>query len=214
MSKRKKVHTIQLEHSPTGAQKGIGGSNYDAWNARLATIVASAMPVNQSDMEQFCCVATAGISAMADLKPADPIEAILMAQLVVANEAALSMYRRAWSQPSEYFDARCRYLALANKAQRTVTMLTERLDHHRGRGQQQITVKHVTVNADQAVVGNINAGGGLPSQSKEQPHAIAYAAGITMPSQNQAQQLMPIAGDAERPLPDARRKITGRSKGK
>jgi len=31
-------------------------------------------------------------------------------------------------------------------------MLTERLDHHRGRGQQQIIVKHVTVNADQAVV--------------------------------------------------------------
>jgi hypothetical protein len=31
-------------------------------------------------------------------------------------------------------------------------MLTERLNHHRGRGQQQIVVKHVTVNADQAVV--------------------------------------------------------------
>jgi hypothetical protein len=30
--------------------------------------------------------------------------------------------------------------------------VTERLDQHRGRGQQQITVKHVTVNADQAVV--------------------------------------------------------------
>ena len=31
-------------------------------------------------------------------------------------------------------------------------MLTERLDQHRGRGHQQIIVKHVTVNADQAVV--------------------------------------------------------------
>jgi hypothetical protein len=30
--------------------------------------------------------------------------------------------------------------------------MTERLDQHRGRGQQQITVKHVTVNADQVVV--------------------------------------------------------------
>ena len=32
---------------------------------------------------------------------------------------------------------------------------TERLDHHRGRGQQQITVKHVTTNnvtADQAII--------------------------------------------------------------
>jgi hypothetical protein len=31
-------------------------------------------------------------------------------------------------------------------------MLTERLDHHRGRGQQQIVVKRVTVSADQAMV--------------------------------------------------------------
>src|SRR5436853_2211076 len=39
-----------------------------------------------------------------------------------------------------------------HKAARTVVALTERLDHHRGRGQQQISVKHVTVNADQAIV--------------------------------------------------------------
>src|SRR5262249_32256807 len=63
-----------------------------------------------------------------------------------------SMYRRAWALPPEYFEARMKYLALADKAARTVSILTERLDHHRGRGQQQITVKHVTVNADQAVV--------------------------------------------------------------
>jgi hypothetical protein len=45
-------------------------------------------------------------------------------------------------------------------------MLTERLDHHRGRGQQQITVKHLTVNADQAVVTDQLVTGGpevLPS---------------------------------------------------
>ena len=43
-------------------------------------------------------------------------------------------------------------------------MLTERLDHHRGRGQQQITVKHVTTNnvtADQAIIAeNVSAGAG------------------------------------------------------
>lgn len=62
------------------------------------------------------------------------------------------MYRRAWQQPPEYFEARTKYLALADKATRTVAVLTERLDQHRGRGQQQITVKHITVNADQAVL--------------------------------------------------------------
>jgi hypothetical protein len=71
----------------------------------------------------------------------------------VANEAALSMNQRAWAcPPDHYFDAHTKYSQLADKAARTVAMLTERLDHHRGPGQQQIVVKHVTVNADQALV--------------------------------------------------------------
>jgi hypothetical protein len=92
------------------------------------------------------------MAGVVDMKPADPIEGMLISQLVVANEAALSMYQRAWAQPPEYFEARMKYLARADKAARTAMMLTERLDHHRGRGQQQIIVKHITVNADQAVV--------------------------------------------------------------
>ena len=92
---------------------------------------------------------------MIDINPVDPIEAILVGQVIAANEAALSMYRKAWAQPPEFFAARTKYLQLADKAARTVVLLTERLDHHRGRGQQQITVKHVTTNnvtADQAII--------------------------------------------------------------
>jgi hypothetical protein len=76
---------------------------------------------------------------------------MLISQLVVANEAALKLYQLAWLN-SGHFEASAKYLQLADRASRTVAMLTERLDHHRGRSQQQITVKHVTVNADQAVV--------------------------------------------------------------
>src|SRR3954470_14513498 len=90
--------------------------------------------------------------ATVDIAPADPIEGILIAQLMAANETSLAMYRKGWQQPPEYFEVRTKYLQLADKAARTVLMLTERLDHHRGRGQQQIVVKHVTVNADQAMV--------------------------------------------------------------
>ena len=95
-------------------------------------------------------------------------------------------------------------------------MLTERLDHHRGRGRQEISVKHqhVTVNADQAIVGNVTAGGGLPSKSKDQPHAIAYAPGLTLPSPNEERQALPITSDEKRSLQDARRTVTRRSKGK
>jgi hypothetical protein len=108
---------------------------------------------------------------MIDIAPADPIEGILIAQLMAANEASLAMYRKGWAQPPEYFQARTKYLQLADKAARTVVMLTERLDHHRGRGQQQITVKHVTVNADQAVVAE-NVTTAAPALQSNAPVAI------------------------------------------
>ena len=104
------------------------------------------------DEASATAAATAVLSGMIDLKPADTIEGIIISQLVSAHEASLEMRRRAWALPSEHFEARIKYLTLADKATRTALMLTERLDHHRGRGQQQITVKHVTVNADQALV--------------------------------------------------------------
>jgi hypothetical protein len=93
------------------------------------------------------------MAGVVDMNPTDPIEGMLISQLVVAHEAALSLYRRAWAcDPNRHFEAHAKYLQLADKASRTVALLTERLDQRRGRGQQQITVKHVTVNADQAVV--------------------------------------------------------------
>jgi hypothetical protein len=70
-------------------------------------------------------------------------------------------------------------------------MLTERLDHYRGRGQQQITVKHVTTNnvvADQAntadsVTTGVAARGNVASPalltaSSEAPMPILSEAGL------------------------------------
>jgi hypothetical protein len=118
-----------------------------------------------------------------DIAPADPIEGILIAQLMVANEAALSMYRKGWAQPPEFFAARTKYLQLADKAARTVVLLTERLDHHRGRGQQQITVKHVTTNnvtADQAIIADsVTTGGGVRNVAS--PALLPASSEIPMP---------------------------------
>jgi hypothetical protein len=95
-------------------------------------------------------------------------------------------------------------------------MLTERLDHHRGRGQQQITVKHVTVNAEQAIVGNVehHQGGGLQLKLEDQPHAIAPALEPAVWSYEPERQLVPVGLDEKRTLPDARRNVAGRTKGK
>src|SRR5262245_64664429 len=104
------------------------------------------------------------------------------------------------------------YITTANQAKRTVALLTERLDRNRGAGQQQITVKHVTVNADNAIVGDVNQapGVGPPAEMKGQPHALGHAIQPALWSENPQREPLPVAGDAERALPDARRPITGR----
>ena len=127
---------------------------------------------------------------MIDVNSTDPIEAMLVGQLIAANEAALAMYRKGWSQPPEYFNGRVKYLQLADKAARTVVLLTERLDHHRGRGQQQITVKHVTTNnvtADQAIIADsVTTGGG--ARNVASPALLAASSAMPMPILSEARQ--------------------------
>jgi hypothetical protein len=150
---KKAAVKIAIDPAPKRELKALGGGDRDQWNERLSTLVTRALPVNQEKIESVSHVGSAVMAGVVDMNPTDPIEGMLISQLVVANEAALSLYRRAWAcDPADYFEAHTKYLQLADKASRTVALLSERLDHHRGRGQQQITVKHVTVNADQAVV--------------------------------------------------------------
>jgi hypothetical protein len=128
---------------------------------------------------------------MIDIAPADPIEGILIAQLMAANEAALCMYRKGWDQPPEYFEARAKYLQLADKAARTVMMLTERLDHHRGRGQQQITVKHITTNnvtADQAIIADGITTRSGPGNVASSPALLEASSIVPMPILNEERQ--------------------------
>ena len=181
-------------HDPKGELKLLGGSQMDEWNNRLNNLVVSALPIAASnDKEQITHAATAASYGTMDMKPDDPIEGILIAQLMAANEASLAMYRKGWAQPPEFFEARTKYLQLADKAARTVVLLTERLDHHRGRGQQQITVKHVTTNnvtADQAIIADsVTTGGGARNVA---PPALLAASSV-MP--------MPILDEARLPDP-------------
>jgi hypothetical protein len=60
---------------------------------------------------------------------------MIVGQMIAAHEAALSLYVQAWLT-GQSFEVRSKYLMLADKAARTVAVLTEALDRHRGRGQQ------------------------------------------------------------------------------
>lgn len=174
-NKTTKPKTIQVatDPNPKGARKCMGGGIHDDWNDRLSSLVASALPINHENAAALNDAAVAAFSGMIDMKPADPIEGVLIGQIIVSNEAALSMYRRAWQQPPEYFEARIKYLALADKATRTVGILTDRLDQHRNRGQQQIVVKHVTVNAEQALVTDQVLGGAVAAAESDPKRLLA-----------------------------------------
>jgi hypothetical protein len=117
--------------------------------------------------------------------------------------------------PDQTFEGRRENLNQANKLSRTYATLLEALNRHRGKGQQKVTVEHVHVHAGgQAVVGVVaSPGGGDQSKSEDQAHAkqITHAPQLAMRSEDKERESVPVGGDAERQVPDARRTISGRS---
>lgn len=63
---------------------------------------------------------------------------------------------------------------------------------YRSGGEQKMTVQHVHVaEGGQAIVGNVSTpvqGGGMRGKVGEQPHALAYAPGVEMPRQIEAER--------------------------
>jgi len=181
-------------NKPEGNRKSLGGGKADEWNDRLNHLTFNALPIAHSKNEESITAACEAVSYGAmDIAPADPVEGILIAQLMAANEASLALYRKGWQNMPEYFDAGTKFLQLADKAARTVVLLTERLDHHRGRGQQQITVKHVTTNnvtADQAIIADSVTTGG--ARNVVSPALLAANSEAPMPILSETRQPDPV----------------------
>jgi hypothetical protein len=72
------------------------------------------------------------------------------------------------------FEVRNANLTHANRLSRAYASLLEAFNRHRGKGQQKVTVEHVNVHeGGQAIVGNVQQGGGSEKKEKEQPRAKA-----------------------------------------
>jgi hypothetical protein len=203
-----------------GRLKNIGGSKSDHWNNILANQAIQALWVKNSSPEERDKQWSATVAALMGIAPKDELEGMMAAQLIAAHNAAMECYRRAMIG-EQNFEGRRENLAQANKLSRTYATLLEALNRHRGKGQQKVTVEHVHVHAGgQAVVGMVatspgQPGGGDGRNNEEQPHAkqIAYAPQPTLRRANEDRQPVPVAGDAERPLPAARRPVAGRAQG-
>jgi hypothetical protein len=199
-----------------GALKRIGGSQSDHWNNVLGNQALRSLWINHSDKEARDQQYGAAIAGLIGIGPKDEIEGMIAAQLIAAHNAAMECYRRAMIG-EQTFEGRRENLAQANKLSRTFATLLDALNRHRGKGQQKVIVEHVHVHAGgQAVVGMVETpGGGDRGKSEDQPHAkqIANAPQPEVWSADKEREPVPIASDAERPLPDARRAVAGRSEG-
>jgi hypothetical protein len=92
------------------------------------------------------------------LKVEDGFEGMLAVHMIGAHNAITECFRRAMI-PEQPLSAQKVYLSQAERLMGLYTRHLAALDKHRGKGQQNITVKHVNVaSGGQAIVGNVDAG--------------------------------------------------------
>jgi hypothetical protein len=104
-----------------------------------------------------------GIDAVAAMTSSDPLTKMLAHQAGLAHAAAFKLMNRAMEQDNSVETAR-----LVNSAARMMSVFQQALvTLHRlqNGGQQTVTVQHINVNADQAVVAGSMQTGGSPSST-------------------------------------------------
>ena len=199
-----------------GERKQIGGSQSDDWNDTLVNQAVNTLWLKQSDAATRAQQAKGLVQAMIGIAPKDELEGMMAAQLLAAHSASMECFGRAMLS-EQTIDARREHLNQANKLSRTFATLLEALNRHRGKGQQRVVVEHIHVHpGGQAVVGVVGSrGGGGSSEPKEQAHAkpIAHAPESPLRSPYETRDEMPVSGDAERAVPNARRKVSRGSQG-
>ena len=127
-----------------GTLKRFGGSQSDHWNNLLANQTIQALWLKSSDPATRDKQYSATVAALVGIGPKDELEGMMAAQLIAAHNAAMECYRRGMIG-EQTFEGRRENLAQANKLSRTYATLLEALNHHRGKGQQKVTVEHVHV---------------------------------------------------------------------
>jgi hypothetical protein len=137
------------------------------------------------------------LAVVKGIEPRDQVEAMLAAQMAAVHNATMTFARRLVHV--ELVVQQDSAQNAFNKLARTFAAQVEALKRYRSGGEQKMTVQHVHVaEGGQAIVGNVNApteGVGARKKVGDQPHALAYAPGVEMPRQVEAERAtVPRAG--------------------
>jgi hypothetical protein len=150
-------------------------------------------PPSEQDINQALAAVT-GIGAR------DEIEGMLATQMVAMHVAAMTVLRRL--KGSETIPQQNSNGNLAVKLLRTFVAQIEALQRHRGKGEQKVTVEHVHVHAGgQAIVGDVNSGGGGAEKSEERaraPRELTHEPGTPMRSPDPQREAVPIPGGSRK----------------
>lgn len=160
------------ENTLAGLTVAMGSVDGDFCN-KLLNQAANASPIGGLETPAHVNAITA---TMTGLAPQNELEGMLAAQMTACHNAAMECLRRACVK-DQTFEGRKMNMTFADRFMRTFAVQVEALGKHRKGGQQKVVVEHVHVYpGGQAIVGNVNPGGGVKDgigESNPCPRAIA-----------------------------------------
>jgi len=134
----------------------LGSQDQDAFEYLMEQILAVITPAGEGKKYERMNQVMPLLQAIA---PRDELEGMLAVQMIGVHAMGMEMMRRAMVS-GQTVDGVSNNVNRVTKLSRTFVAQMEALNKHRGKGQQKMTVEHVTVNkGGQAIVGNVEGGG-------------------------------------------------------
>ncbi len=159
--------------------EAFGTTDFDAQGLLFDQVVQSFVGVAVAsdknpdgfDANQLISAANRAAALMAGIKPQDELESMLAVQMIAVHNAAMHTAKLA-ILTGQTFEGKRTNMNYAAKLMTLFTSQMEALKKYRTGGQQKVVVEHVNVNeGGQAVVGQVNMGGGANCRTEERPHA-------------------------------------------
>ncbi len=207
------------EQIDTAALRESFGCKEGVLASALLTQVLNICRDNSTDLPDQDTI-NAAIAAVHGIAPQDEAESLLATQMVGVHFLAMKLLQRSMTANSTVQTEQ--NVNMATKMLRTFAAQLEALKRYRSKGEQRVVVQHqhlnvsagqANVQVNAAVPGGEGAGGLI--ESGGQAHAINVSDTFLPPllGQNEGEDALPTAGDAERAMPAPRRKIDRGAKG-
>lgn len=208
---------LQHPHTDTNGhnarlQDALGTRSGEFTRALLGRLAAMSVPYAGAETDPVAF--NAALAFVDGLEPANECEAIMAASMYASHDLALSLLARA--KQADTMPMLDLMTNAAAKIMRAATAQTEAFAKLRRGGEQNVRVEHVHVyEGGQAIVGNVTQRGGGRRKSTPQAHGPDCPAARVTPllGIDQAGDVVPVPGDAERAVSHSRGRKSRRAEG-